>query len=114
MEVNEKNIEVIKAFGDSTRFKIITLLSSKKCLCVTALSKFVNISQPTVSQHLKILKNAGIVTSSRAGNHIHYSLRKDSISELQEQFNLLLENEPVGCSMDECLVKKECLEKKKK
>jgi ArsR family transcriptional regulator len=69
----ESLAEIFKALGDPTRVKIIRLLSSKRSvLCVGALAHRLGISQPAVSQHLRILKNAGILEAHRLGFHMHY------------------------------------------
>jgi len=54
-----------KALGDATRLKIIKILASHKDYrpCVNDLAKNLNITQPAASQHLKILKNVGLITS---------------------------------------------------
>jgi ArsR family transcriptional regulator len=84
-------IEIFKALGDLTRFRILKLISiSGNNLCVSALSKKLNISQPVISQHLKVLKNAGIVTSRRLGNYIHYSINHHSIHQLKDQIDILM------------------------
>jgi len=56
----EKMATVLKALGEPTRLKIIKLLSIQE-LCVCEIESVLNISQPRVSQHLKVLKVAGIV-----------------------------------------------------
>jgi ArsR family transcriptional regulator len=73
--------EIFKALGDATRLKILKLISSKgNNLCVGKIAHTLNISQPAVSQHLKILKNAGLVEADRDGFHIHYQVKKDSLN----------------------------------
>lgn len=67
--------ELFKAMGDESRLKIIKLISSKgNKLCVGAIVNQLNISQPAVSQHLKVLKGVGLVEAERDGFHIHYKL----------------------------------------
>jgi ArsR family transcriptional regulator, arsenate/arsenite/antimonite-responsive transcriptional repressor len=85
-------VEVFKALGDLTRFKILKLiLSSGNNLCVTALSKKLGISQPVISQHLKILKNAGLVNPSRKGYFIHYRVNLKTIVSVKDQIVNFLE-----------------------
>jgi len=72
-----KQITVIsKALADENRVKILDLLSGNK-LCVIALADILKISQPAVSQHLKILKNSGLLSSKKEGYHIHYSVNRE-------------------------------------
>jgi ArsR family transcriptional regulator len=72
--------EVFKALGDPTRLRIVQLLSSKRqVFCVGALAHKLGITQPAVSQHLKVLKNAGILIAHRKGFHVHYAFNPDSL-----------------------------------
>jgi len=69
--------QVFKALGDPTRLKIIVLLlSSGNNLCVGMIKQRLDISQPAVSQHLKILKNSDLVESKKAGFHTHYMVNE--------------------------------------
>lgn len=75
--------EVFKALGDPTRLKIIKLiLLNGNNLCVGMIAHRLDISQPAVSQHLKVLKNAGIVEANRIGFHIHYNVIEDALKDL--------------------------------
>lgn len=62
-----------RALGDDTRLRIIALLAQGE-LCVCHLQEALGLSQPNVSRHLAILRNAGIVEDRRAGNWVHYRL----------------------------------------
>lgn len=73
--------EIFKALGDATRLKILKLITSRgNNLCVGKIASTLEISQPAVSQHLKILKNAGLVEADRQGFHVHYQVKKDSLN----------------------------------
>jgi ArsR family transcriptional regulator, arsenate/arsenite/antimonite-responsive transcriptional repressor len=75
--------DTLKALSDPTRFRIVELLSRKDCfLCVNALSNILEVSASAVSQHLKILKQAGIVHGERKGYHVHYSVQKEKVKQL--------------------------------
>jgi len=73
--------KIFKALSDSTRLKIVELLEKKDmCAC-----KFVSITgkaQPTVSQHLKVLENSGIVKSRKEGKMVIYSLADSKIIDV--------------------------------
>jgi len=75
--------KILKALSDPTRFKIVELLKQGEiCAC-----KFVPLTkkaQPTVSQHLKILENAGIVKSRKEGKMIFYSIVNNRVFDLIE------------------------------
>lgn len=65
--------KIFKALSDPTRLKILkVLMSHKHSVCVGMIAQKVGISQPAVSQHLRILKNVGILEAHRAGFHVHY------------------------------------------
>ena len=67
------NDSVFKALADGNRRKIIDLLR-KKNLTAGEIAGFFNISKPSISKHLKILRNANIVFSEKNGQFITYSL----------------------------------------
>jgi ArsR family transcriptional regulator len=88
--------ERLKAISDPTRLRIIQLLSQckrKDCepmLCVNALSKQLGITQSAVSQHLKILRQAGFVTGERRGYFIHYRLNPEQLEKVCDALNSVL------------------------
>ncbi|MCK4572756.1 MAG: winged helix-turn-helix transcriptional regulator [candidate division Zixibacteria bacterium] len=69
-----------KAFGEPTRIRILRMLSDKE-MTVGHIVKKVGLSQPTVSRHLAILREAGIVTDRRDGQQVFYSLNKGTVQE---------------------------------
>jgi ArsR family transcriptional regulator len=64
---------LLKALSDDHRLQMVLLLSRGE-LCVCHLAEHLGLSQPNASQHLMVLKNAGIVESERRGNWIYYHL----------------------------------------
>ena len=71
---------IFKALSDENRLKILKLIAGYgNRLCVGMIANKMGITQPAVSQHLRILKNAGLVESSKEGFHMHYSVRGDSL-----------------------------------
>ena len=73
-----KTADIFKALGDGSRLKILKLIAAKgNILCVGFIARQLGLSQPAVSQHLKLLKNVGILTSERRGYHVHYSINAD-------------------------------------
>lgn len=83
MEFDIENTALFfKAIGDENRIKILLLLKSgEKCAC--RLLEELNISQPTLSHHMKILCDCGIVKRRKEGKWSHYSICKDSIKFAQ-------------------------------
>jgi DNA-binding transcriptional ArsR family regulator len=95
----------LKAIADPTRLGIIDLLNHyKNPLCVNAIAKKLKITQSAVSQHLRILRQLGLVEGQREGYHIHY--RVDSLklksyiegfSQLVDPSNLQQEEDFIDC-----------------
>lgn len=72
-----------KALADPTRVAIINSLASADEVCVCNLTERFDLSQPTISHHLKILREAGLVESSRRGTWAYYRLVPESIEALR-------------------------------
>ena len=74
MEMTEKRIaEMFKALCDENRIKILKLLrSGEKCAC--HLNDEINVTQPTMSHHMKVLCDSGIVVGRKEGKWMHYSI----------------------------------------
>ena len=72
-----------KALADPTRIAIINCLSAADEVCVCNLTETFDLSQPTISHHLKILREAGLVESSRRGTWAYYRLVPESIGALR-------------------------------
>ncbi len=82
-------VQVFKALGCRARYRIFTLLLENR-LCVGAIALKLKVSQPSVSQHLKVLKQAGIVEDCRCGYHVHYTVNEELI-KLTAEFLQTLE-----------------------
>jgi ArsR family transcriptional regulator, arsenate/arsenite/antimonite-responsive transcriptional repressor len=72
-------IKVMKALSDPNRVKIVKMLQHKK-MCVCEIKEALNIAQPSVSKHLKILEDAGLVESMKNGLWVDYQLADGSRS----------------------------------
>ena len=86
MDEIEKLVEIFKALSDPTRLRLVKLLNDCRpgvCeggpLCVNALAHQLGVTQSAVSQHLRILRQAGLVRGSRHGLFMHYSLDPDGL-----------------------------------
>ncbi|MBU0908480.1 MAG: metalloregulator ArsR/SmtB family transcription factor [Proteobacteria bacterium] len=73
-------VRVMKALSDPSRVKIIKILGVKE-LCVCELRQLLGLAQPTVSKHLKILEEAGLVDYRKEGSWIIYRLSAGEDSE---------------------------------
>ncbi len=101
-------ISVLKSLGDENRFQIIRLLLENN-LCVGALARILDISKPAVSQHLKILREAGLVRGEKIGYWTHYRVEKKLLRESARHLQELAEIQSDVLSSDAyvCLRKKE-------
>ena len=72
-------VKVMKAMSDPSRIKILKLLQNKK-LCVCELQALLELSQPTISKHLRLLEDAGMVEGCRDKLWVNYSLAKGAES----------------------------------
>jgi ArsR family transcriptional regulator, arsenate/arsenite/antimonite-responsive transcriptional repressor len=71
-----------KALGDPARIAIVNRLAGAGEVCVCAFVDDLGLSQPTVSHHLRILREAGLVEASRRGTWAYYRLVPDSVEAL--------------------------------
>jgi ArsR family transcriptional regulator len=72
-----------KALADPTRVGIVNALSAADEVCVCNLTEAFELSQPTISHHLKILREAGLVESSRRGTWAYYRLVLGAVDALR-------------------------------
>jgi ArsR family transcriptional regulator len=72
-----------KALADPTRIAIVNRLSQADEVCVCDLNGAFHLSQPTISHHLKILREAGLVESSRRGTWAYYRLVPETVEALR-------------------------------
>ncbi|HBL85136.1 MAG: transcriptional regulator [Clostridiales bacterium GWF2_38_85] len=79
---------VMKALSDVTRLKIIEMVSEGE-LCACKILESFNITQPTLSYHMKILCDCGLVDSRRDGAWIRYNLNKQTLELVSSYFNRL-------------------------
>jgi ArsR family transcriptional regulator, arsenate/arsenite/antimonite-responsive transcriptional repressor len=76
-DVTDEQTAVFRALADPTRLNLVKLLCrqhSPDALCVKALARLLGVSQPAISQHLRVLKGIGLVRGERRGYHIHYHI----------------------------------------
>ncbi|MCG2799438.1 MAG: metalloregulator ArsR/SmtB family transcription factor [Cellulomonas sp.] len=73
-----------KALGDPGRLRLLSLIGAHESgeACVCDLTEPLGLSQPTVSHHLKVLREAGLVTSERRGTWVHYRLVPGVLTQL--------------------------------
>lgn len=93
---------MLKALGEPTRLKIYSCLLARKH-CVRSLSKKLGISESAVSQHLKVMRDAGLVVGEKYGYHIHYLPRQDAADYLAQSFEKMRQqNSALSRDIENC------------
>lgn len=80
-EILDGIVGFFSIFADATRVRILSALAITE-MCVTDISRVLNINQTTVSHQLRFLKNVGIVKAARLGKVIFYSLKNDTVNDV--------------------------------
>jgi len=80
--------QLFRALGDETRLRIVALLAHGE-LCVCHVEKALELSQPTVSRHLGVLRAAGVVDTRREGTWVYYSISEQSHAMVEAQLATL-------------------------
>jgi ArsR family transcriptional regulator, arsenate/arsenite/antimonite-responsive transcriptional repressor len=80
--------QLVRALGDETRLRIVALLAHGE-LCVCHIERALDVSQPSVSRALGILRAAGIVEARREGTWVYYSITAQSHAMVESQLETL-------------------------
>jgi ArsR family transcriptional regulator len=75
-------LELLKALGEPTRLKIIGMLSLSE-MCARNLLKGLSITQPTLSHHMKVLMDCGLVSGRKEATWVHYTINTERAKQLQ-------------------------------
>jgi len=81
--------KILKVLSVEARIRIVQMLK-RQALCVGALSARLDITQGAVSQHLRILKDAGLVTAEKRGYYVHYRLNEDVLANWKNAIDALV------------------------
>ncbi len=90
----KESADLFKLLSVDKRIEIIELLK-KEPMNVNSLADNLGVTQSAVSQHLRVLKAAGLVADKRQGYWIHYSLNKDALEKCRQRLNRIC---TCGCS----------------
>ena len=93
----DETVRILRVLADPTRLRLIHLLSEQRpgrAFCVGALATRLGISQPAVSQHLRILRDVGLIRGERRGYRVHYFLDGERLRECKRILDSMLEWEP--------------------
>nr|WP_320012403.1 metalloregulator ArsR/SmtB family transcription factor [uncultured Desulfobulbus sp.] len=105
-------LRLTKALSDANRVRVMKLLEDRS-LCVCEIREVLGLAQPTVSSHMKVLEEAGLVSKKRQGTWMIYSqdLENDSpyVKTILAQLRLWLNDDPELCRMIQELPAAACL-----
>lgn len=85
-------IKVMKALSDPNRVKILKMLQQRDNLCVCEMRAMLKLAQPTVSKHLKVLEEAGLIVSEKDKLWVNYRLHSAGGSPYSDAMLVQLEN----------------------
>jgi len=86
-DATKEQAALFSALADPTRLKLLKLLCSQHepdALCVGALTGLLGVSQPAVSQHLRVLRSAGLVKGERRGYRVHYTVDTEALKRVRD------------------------------
>jgi DNA-binding transcriptional ArsR family regulator len=85
---------LMQALASPIRLRILGMLA-RKSLCVKVIAADLAVSQPAISQHLRVLRQAGLVAAHRSGYYVHYRLDRQALRDCRACLaNLTEESEP--------------------
>ena len=90
-------VAVLKALADESRMRLLTLLLDHP-YCVRGLARRLSLSDATVSQHLKVLREAGLVVGERRGYFMHYAVERSVLQALAAELQAMARSK--GCERD--------------
>jgi ArsR family transcriptional regulator, arsenate/arsenite/antimonite-responsive transcriptional repressor len=83
METDVKRIEkMAKALGDQNRLRMLQTIANKGCVQCMDFMETIQLSQPTISHHIKILTEAGLITTDKDGRFVNLSLNDENLAAL--------------------------------
>ncbi len=85
-------LAALKALADEKRLKMVEMLL-RTDLCVGALAKHLGVSKPAVSQHLRILRHAGLVKGEKRGYWTHYMVDREALHRTASELHALAEKD---------------------
>lgn len=90
-------VHFARALAAPARVRILLLLRGR-ALCVNALAARLDVTQGAVSQHLRILRDAGIVLAEKRGYFVHYRLNEETLAAWRNEINKLLDPKHGTCT----------------
>jgi ArsR family transcriptional regulator, arsenate/arsenite/antimonite-responsive transcriptional repressor len=87
-------VEALRALAHPVRWGILRRLAAEPGICACDFTEFFDVSQPTISAHLKVLREAGLVTTRRNGTTICYSIAPGALASLGARITELARTAP--------------------
>ncbi len=87
-------IDVLRALAHPVRWGILERLAAEPGICACDFTEFFDVSQPTISAHLKVLREAGLVTTQRRRNTICYALAPSQLARLADRLDAMAATVP--------------------
>lgn len=78
---------LLKALADPVRLRLMSMIAAVDEACVCDLTTAFQVSQPTISHHLKVLRDAGLVDSERRGTWVYYRARREALDKVGGLFS---------------------------
>jgi DNA-binding transcriptional ArsR family regulator len=97
MDDAERLARLLKVLSVETRVRTVQLLKGR-ALCVNALASRLDVTQGAVSQHLRIMRDAGLVIDEKRGYFVHYRLNEDTLAAWREKIGRLLDPTHGACT----------------
>lgn len=92
----DSHVRALQALADPVRLEIVRQLATATEVCACDFTSCCGVSQPTVSHHLRVLREAGIVESERRGTWIFYRLRPEATAPLESIVALMRSGGRIG------------------
>lgn len=91
-------VKIFKALGDDNRLRILNIIGHQE-VCACKLLEFLDIGQPTLSHHMKILCDSGVITARKDGKWTHYKINKEIILSISDYLknNIFNNSDIQGC-----------------
>jgi ArsR family transcriptional regulator, arsenate/arsenite/antimonite-responsive transcriptional repressor len=89
-----EEIDVLRALAHPVRWGILERLAAEPGICACDFTEFFDVSQPTISAHLKVLREAGLVTTQRKGTTICYTLTPGQLERLAARLTTMAATAP--------------------
>jgi ArsR family transcriptional regulator, arsenate/arsenite/antimonite-responsive transcriptional repressor len=81
----DTDVDILRALAHPVRWGILQRLAAEPGICACDFTEFFDVSQPTISAHLKVLRGAGVVVTRRQGTTICYSIASGGLERLGQQ-----------------------------